>query len=609
MKLRINSFLIGALAGSLILAPVDAEERDTIRIASGIPIRYVDPVYMTSLNEHRLALALYEGLTVHHPKTLKPIPGVAKRWELSTDARTYTFFLRENAHWVKDGKRLESVSAKDFQWAWFRLLRGDIQSSHSYLLHSIKGAKKFAIKSKNICAEIIKNAQFDDPKIEYFFQLPDDVRKRFIANELIRFGREVGVKALDNSKLQVTLKSAVPYFLDITSAYFMCPVYKKDLTGLIQYEAPFEKSIVTNGSFLMKKSNKTSFELNKNKHYWDAKTVSLKTIQVRFIEDPEKRLSAYLEGHFDWLPYLPHKKVRNLSRRDDFVSHPAMTTYFYRFNVKDPVFAGKRGLLLQKALSLSVNRQKIVDRVVQANQKPAFSIVPPGFYNYKNVDSKDATRHLSQVKQAKELLAKAGYPKGRGLKPLTILCNSGGPHQDIAKSIAEDWKKIGLEVTLEKVEWNNFLNRIEKSQYQIARSGWIGDFTDPATFLNLWVTNGTSNKTGWSNQRYDRLVNCSENIQEILNNPAQVATLLKDLPELKDKLQQFLAAKTLENMLKIREAILQEAEKLLIDRGPVIPIYYYTTNQLWSKKLRGLYGNIRNIHPPKFWSWKSRKAH
>lgn len=608
MKLRIDFVLIGLLIGFLFSPSLEANERDSIKIVSGNPVKNIDPAHMTSRSAIHLSLALYEGLTVNHPKTLKPLPGVAKRWTVSPDGRTWTFYLRKNAHWVKDGKRLDPVSADDFHYAWFRLLRGDVRSPHSYMLHFIKGAEDFEKKSYSICEKLIKNAQFLDPKIKYFFQLPATVRKTFIAGEAIRFGRDVGVKAIDSSTLQVTLKSAVPYFLDITSSHFMCPVYKQDLSGLDQYGGPFNKSIVANGAFFMSQSSKTSFKLDKNKHYWDAKKVSLNSIFVNAISNPESALAAYLKGTFDWAPNLPFDKIKDLSKRDDFISAPAIISYFFRVNVKDPIFSGKRGLLLRRALSLSVHRQKIIDKIVKANQKPAYSIVPPGFSRYQNYHAEADPEYSSQLSRAKDLMAKAGYPNGLGLKPLTILFNQGGPHRAIAKGVVADWKKIGVIVRLEETEWNNYLDRVGSKRYQIARSGWIGDFTDPATFLDMWVTNGRNNNTAWSNPRYDRLIKYAQNIQEILSTPREIASLKRDVSELKDSITQFMEDKSLEKMWAIRQRILRVAEEILVEEGPLIPIYFYTTNQLWNKNLKGLHGNIRDLHPPKFWSWRPRKA-
>lgn len=600
--------LIGILALCIVTTATDAKDRDDIKIANGYPIRSLDPAQMTGYSEIQLALSLYEGLTINHPKTLKPLPGVAKNWDISDDGRVYTFHLRKEAQWVKNGKTIERVSAKDFYCAWLRLLRGDVRAPYNDLLHFIKGAQTFSKKSKTICDDLLKNAQANDPKIRYFFELPKDVRQAYFANEAVRFERDVGVKALNDSTLQVTLKSATPYFLDVTSAYFMCPVYRKDLTGLSQYEGPFEDAIVTNGTFYLKKSTKKSYELEKNKRYWDAKNVALNSIKVSAFETPEKALAAYLKGDIDWLPIMPPAKYESLSKRPDFKATPSIITYFYRFNVVNPMFSGKDGALVRKALSLAIDRKKIAWKIVKGHQRLAFSIVPPGFYRYKNYKPKKIPDLQERVKKAKKLLANAGDSQRSEIKELTILINRDRVHRAIAKSIASDWKKLGIVVKLEEMEWSDYLKRLAKKDYQVARSGWIGDFTDPSTFLDMWVTNGENNKTGWSNPRYDRLIKYSQNIQNVLANKSQTTALVKDIPNMKNSIENYLTSKDLEKMWKIRMTILREAEKLLAEEGPVLPIYFYTDNQLWNPKIKGLYGNIRNIHPPKYWGWKPRET-
>jgi oligopeptide transport system substrate-binding protein len=168
------------------------------------------------------------------------------------------------------------------------------------------------------------------------------------------------------------------------------------------------------------------------------------------------------------------------------------------------------------------------------------------------------------VDRARELLAKAGYPGGKGLPKVEILYNDGEAHRTIAERVYSDWKKhLGIDVELKPLEWGVYLSTVQQMDYSAARAGWIGDYPDPNTFLDMFVTDGDNNNTGWSNARYDKLI--------------ERATTIDDPAE--------------------RLKVLAEAEAILMDEVPIIPVHFYVSRNLVRPRIEGFYSNVQDLHP------------
>lgn len=484
----------------------------------------LDPATVTGVPEFHILQNIFESLVGKDPKTLAPIPGVAESWKISKDGKVYTFKLRKNAKWSNG----DQVTAQDFIYAWTRLLLPATASEYNYQGFYIKGAKDFATgKTKDASG--------------------------------------LGLKAIDPQTLEVTLENPTPFFLGLLYHHSLLPVHKATVDKFgAKWTRP--ENIVTNGAFLLKKweVNKV-ITVEKNPNYWDAANVKL--TQVNFYpidkQDTEEKMFRSKELHNT--DEVPLEKIPTWQKDASGVyhNHPWLGSYYYMLNTKAKPLDNKD---VRKALALAIDRSKIVKFVTRAGQIPSTMLTPPGTGGYTPPSNLLPT-DLSQLAKAKELLAKAGYPGGKGFPKVDILYNTAENHKKIAEAIQQMWKEnLGIDVGLYNQEWKVYLDSQQTGNYQIARRGWIADYNDPNTFLDMYVTNGGNNNTGWSNAKYDELI-------------AKAAT---------------------ERDQKKRFKIFQQAEEILIDELPILPIYIYTRNFLLSKDVKGWYPNIEDIHPLKF---------
>ena len=217
---------------------------------------------------------------------------------------------------------------------------------------------------------------------------------------------------------------------------------------------------------------------------------------------------------------------------------------------------------MRKALAYSIDREAITRHVAKGGQVPAFSLVPPETLGYTT-----EAKMVYDIGLARKLLAEAGFPNGEGFPSVELIYNTLEDHQKIAVAIQEMWKKaLNIDITIQNQEWKVFLSNQDILNYQISRRGWIGDYLDPFTFLELFITGAGNNNTGWSNAEYDRYIELSK------------------------------TAKSREE----RYDYFQKAEAILLDEAPFIRIYYYTTNYLLSPDVKGYYPNILDYHPYKY---------
>jgi oligopeptide transport system substrate-binding protein len=294
----------------------------------------------------------------------------------------------------------------------------------------------------------------------------------------------------------------------------------------------------------------------KNETYWDAEHVKLNSIDILPVESMATELNLYMTGQVDWIPKVPATVVPLAKQRSDFHPTPEMTIYFYRINcttgpLKDP--------RVRKALALAVNKKEVVEGVTRGGEIPALSMVPLGLPGYEPAQGEPYNPEL-----ARKLLAEAGFPGGQGLPKVEILYNTEEAHQSVAELIQAQWKEnLGIDAGLQNMEWNAYLAAQQKLQYQVSRSGWIGDYLDPNTFLDMWTTDNPNNQTGWSNKEYDKLI-------------AEAAT---------------------ESVPAKRMQILKQAEAILLEELPIIPIYYRISTNMVRPYVKGWYPNLLDTHP------------
>ncbi|MHC4939149.1 MAG: peptide ABC transporter substrate-binding protein [Planctomycetota bacterium] len=486
----------------------------------------LDPAIMTGVTEHTLALALYEGLTSHDPETLEPRPGVARSWEVSEDGKTYTFHLRKDASWSNG----DPVTAEDFRWSWYRVMTHE-DADYSYLMYDyLEGGQEF--KKAHVAAE-------DKASYETFKEL-------------------VKAEVLDPYTFRVTLQNPTAYFLDLTTFETYMPVHRatveKDEKRWTQPE-----SFVGNGPFVLTEwSPRKQIVMIPNEKYWDRGFVKLTKITALPYDDLDTVYKKFVNKEVHWTKAVPTAKLDDAKKRPEYFVAPYLGSYFYRFNVKREHLSDKR---VRKALSLAVNRKTITSDVTKAGQIPApwfcpaiesARYVPPKGFSY-------------DPDEARKLMAAAGYPGGKNFPKMTIFYNKSEDHKKIAEAIAQMWREtLGIQVSLQNSEWKVYLKTVELLDYDVARAGWIGDYGDPMTFLDMWVTDGGNNNTGWSSAKYDRLI----------------AEARKELD------------------LAKRAKILQEAEKIVVeDEFPILPIYIYVNQGMKVESLQGWFENVRDLHP------------
>ncbi len=594
---------------------------------NGDEVKTVDPAKAEGSPEHRILESLYEGLLRQMPAAseldsdglmpMTPQQGVAEfPPEISEDGKTYTFRIRPEARW-SNGR---PMTADDFVWSWRRTLHPETASQYAYQLYYLEGAqqynegvlevgdrveiesgeRKFDLQpfprgtmQYGVLQNIIKPPQpegMDEtdwkrtwiyqvdvkPELEGavqwdaagalgFFskaraaQYDDDFDAgslQVVRQVLPHFESEVGAQAKDDQTLVVTLKNPTPYFIHLAAFYPLYPVCRECIEEHGE-EWSRPENLVTNGPYVLQMRRiRDRIRMIKNAYYWDADNVKLEVIDAMPVKSETTALNMYLKGQLDWIITVPNTIMPMLRERPDFRPAPALITYFYRLNVAKPPLDN---VLVRRALNAAMNKQEIVERVTRAGQLPARGIVPPGIAGYTGAETGEFN-----IKEARRLLAEAGYPGGRGLPTIEILYNTSEGHRAIAEVIQQQWKQnLGINVELRNLEWGVYLDTVTNTQFQVARAGWIADYPDPNTFLDMWLTGGPQNNTNWSNAEYDNLIH-------------QAAA---------------------EGDPERRMQILQDAERILMDELPIIPIYFYVTTNMVKPHVRGFSPNVQDNHP------------
>ncbi len=509
----------------VVLATLDgcgpAGGKADLTFINGAEPETLDPAIITGQPESRVVNALFEGLTTFDAFG-KPQPGMAESWSLSPDGRVYTFRIRGNARW-SNGR---PVTAGDFVGSWKRTLAPETAAIYNYQLFYVKNGQAFA-----------------EGRITDFSQ--------------------VGVRAIDDRTLEVTLENPTPFFLDLCAT---APLYPSPLETIGREGDDWIKPgrIVTNGAYLL-----TDWRLNdrislkRNPGYWNAGNVALDTIDVLPISKANVAYNFYSSGLADLTMdkgLAPPALLDELRGRPDFQSAPFFGIYFLRFNCAKPPFADVR---VRMALSLAVDKRVIVEKITRAGERPATSFVPPGIEGYVPPEAAgfDPAR-------ARSLLAEAGYPDGKGFPLVTYLFSEGELNEGIAVELQSMWREhLGISINLARQEWKVYLNSLNALDFGIARSSWVGDYPDPNTFLDMFVTGNGNNRTGWSSAHYDGLIAAAARVA----NPQR------------------------------RFDILREAEDLLVAKDvPVCPLYYYVGIQIYDPaKLGGIEPNVLDEHPLK----------
>jgi oligopeptide transport system substrate-binding protein len=502
-----------AAAGGAGEAPEEVE----FIIWNGAEPQALDPHLITGVPEHRIMESLMEGLLIYDPKSARGIPGLAESWKISADGTVYTFKLRK-ATW-SDGVPITAQTVVD---SWLRVLDPEVAAPYAWFpAMAIKGAAEY-------------NAGEAGPEA-------------------------VKIKALDDSTFQMECVGPLPYVIDMLPHYSfnVVPIHAIEKFG-DDWTKP--ENWVGNGPFVLDSWKPLEMlSCVKNPKYWDAANVKLDRVTYIPTDDNNVGYNLYINGEVDWGVQVPLDQMDSAKLRDDFHVNKYLGTYYYVFQNEKPPFNDPR---VRKALAMSFDRQILVDKVTRAGEQAGVSMVPPmeGYTPAKG-NGKD-------IETAKKLLAEAGFPGGKGFPKFQILYNTSERHKQIAEFIQQQWEEnLGVQCELFNQEWGTYLNTRQEGDFQVARAGWIGDYPDPNTFLDMFVTGTAMNGGRYSNPKYDELI-------------AKAATMAAG---------------------KERFDVLRQAEEIFItqDQG-VLPIYAYTVqNMIDLDKWGGWYPNVMDYHPTK----------
>ncbi|WP_371361973.1 Oligopeptide-binding protein OppA [Sporomusa rhizae] len=493
----------------------------SLRFSIGAEPETLDPRKSTGVPESTAQAQLYEGLAALDSKET-PIPATAERWEISPDGLNYKFYIRQNAKWSNG----DPVTAHDFEYAWKEVLRPEFASKYALQLYYLKNGEAY--------------------------------------NKGKATADQVGVKALDDKTLEVTLEAPTAYFLALTTFHTYYPVNKKIVSTNEKWAAD-PKTIIGNGPF--KVSNwvhQSKLELVKNEHYWDIAKVKTDKVDLILTDNATTALSMFENGQLDFIdtPAPPTSEVPRLAKENKLQVFPYLGTYYYAFNNS---VAPTNNAKVRKALSLAIDREAIVKNVTKTEEVAAAAWIPPGLpdatagEDFRKVGG-DLVKY--DVAEAKKLLAEAGYPDGKGFPDLTLTYNTDDRHKAIAEAIQEMWKKnLGINVALTNQEWKVFINNRSQGNYQIARHGWIGDYPDAMTFSDLFIIGSGNNNIQYKNPEYDQLV----------------------------KLAQSTGDQT------VRMKAMHDAEKMLMEDAALAPIYYYTRPAVVKQNVKGYVRSITGL--------------
>ncbi|MGL5038592.1 MAG: ABC transporter substrate-binding protein [Aeromonas sp.] len=509
-KTMISTVLMAALFGTTNVAlaadvPAGTKLADIQQLVkgNGSEPATLDPHKTEGTVESNILRDLFEGLVTSGPKG-EILPAMAQSWE-TTDNKHYIFHLRKDAKWSNG----DPVTAHDFEFAFKRAVDPNTASPYSWYLEipTIVNASK-----------IIAGKQ------------PAD---------------SLGVKALDDYTFEVQLEKPVPYFVSMLSHTTTYPVPKKVIEKFgDKWTQP--KNMVSNGAYALKDwVVNERVEVVRNKHYWnDGKTVIDKVIYLP-IQSTNAELSRYLAGEVDITYNLPIERFKQMKKEkaDELKVTGYVGTYYYQYNLKKKPFDDAR---VRTALSYAINRDVIADKVMGQGQTPGYTLVPDFVDGFKPVAP--AWSKMTQAERdtkAKALLAEAGFDASKPLK-FELLYNTDDNHKKVAVAVASMWKKLGVQVSLVNQEWKTYLETKKQGQFDVGRAGWIADYNEASSMLDLMQTTHGNNDGKYSNSAFDKLMNESRDQVDVA----------------------------------ARNKLYVQAEDILAKDMPIAPIYQYVTARM-----------------------------
>jgi len=499
----------------------------TLHVNNSAEPRDLDPHTTTIPADINVIRAVMEGLCEVDPITCQPIPGVATTWSVSADGLTWTFHLRPEGRWSNN----DPLTAQDFVYAYRRILAPALGAEFRDQFYILKNAEAYATG-----------------KLSDFSQ--------------------VGVSAPDDHTLILSLGQPVPYLPTLVTQICWFPLHRATIEkyGRIDQRGTAwtrPGNHVGNGAFTLSDwTPNQNLRVSKSTTYWDRTHVTLNAAVFYPIENPSVGEAAFRAGQLH-IAIPPVAKI--VAAQKDPALAPllhdgvALSTAILRLNCHRPPFTDAR---VRRALALAIDRTQIAQRIIHSNT-PAASFTPPGCAGY-TADPGVGT----DIAEARRLLAAAGFPEGRGFpKTEVIFYSYHGTEQPVAEALQQMWRsQLGINVALVQQEMKTAISARRSRSYDILAGFWNGDYLDPATFLDVFLTDGGNNQTDWSSPSYDRL------IAESTRTVDQTA----------------------------RYALLRRAEAILLAEAPVIPLYHVPMRRFHAASVRGWHENLLDLHPLKF---------
>ena len=436
---------------------------------------------------------------------------------------TYTFHLRDGIKW-SDGK---DVTAQDFVYSWQRLVTPATAADYSYMIDSV------------VNANAIMNGEMEPS--------------------------ELGVSAPDDKTFVVTITSDLPYFTEICAFPATFPV-REDVVSNPEWTYTPE-TYISNGAYKMTvRETNSQIVMEPNEYYYNVDKLGPQKITFKLMDDNNAQLNGFNTGELDFIETVPVDEVAGLLASGEMKVVDYLGTYYVCYQTQKAPFDDWR---VRKAFTLAVDRNYIVTEITQTGQVEAGAYVPAGVYDAAGVEGDDfrtvggdyydptADAYEANCEEARALLAEAGYPNGEGFPVVEYLYNTDDNHKAVAEALQNMWQtELGVTVTLTNQEWGTFLQTRKDGDYSIARNGWIADYNDPMSFLDMWLTGGGNNDAQYSNPDYDA------KIQEA-KATSDVAT---------------------------RMQLMHEAEDILLEQDWVVnPLYFYTQSYMLADGIEGMY--------------------
>lgn len=477
----------------------------------------IDPALNSAVDGGNMLLHSFECLLAVDENG-QLVPGQAESWETSEDGLTWTFHLRDGLKW-SDGSDL---TANDFVYSWKRVCDPMVAAPYAETVLSMVEGYDKAIEGDLDALQVV---------------------------------------AQDDNTLVVTLSTPCSYFGSLAAFATLSPVQEATVTANGDAWATSAATYISNGPFYVSEWVPGSYiMMSKNPYYWNADAIKLDGIKWNLIEDSNAAYSAYQTGEVLMIKNVPTEEIPSLKDSADFHVDPIIGTYYLSLNLERDAFKDAR---VRKALSLAIDRDYVANTLMQGTYSPADNFMGPGWIDTDGTQFKDnanggqsyidVNNYEADLEEAKQLLADAGYPDGEGFPSISYTTNDAGYHKVVAEYLQQAWAQLGIDLKVDIVEWASFTPMRRNGDFDIARNGWVGDYTDPSNMLELFYSTNGNNDGKFNNADFDAAIDLSR------------TTL--DSAE--------------------RSKALHTAEDILMEETGCIPIAYYNDFWLQSEKITG----------------------